>query len=127
MTLCHPTTTITLAPCPRLPPASPWPPDWDARLTSTFPDTLTKAANKTALTALGCYDCTKPHVPTQLALPMMCLDDSTGACGIVRGGRGQEEGFVGGEVLREAVGPSALAAVRNCCPSSPGTRAAASP
>ena len=57
------------------------PPDWDARLTSTFPDTLTKAANKTALTALGCYDCTKPHVPTQLALPMMCLDDSTGACG----------------------------------------------
>lgn len=53
--------------------------DWDSRLTSTFPDTLTQAANKTALTALGCYDITKPHVPTQLAAPMMCLDDSTEA------------------------------------------------
>ena len=53
--------------------------DWAARLTSTFPDALAQAANKTALTALGCYDITKPHVPTQLAAPMMCLDDSTGA------------------------------------------------
>lgn len=53
--------------------------DWDARLTSTFPDTLTQAANKTALTALGCYDITKPHVPTQVAMPMLCLDDSTEA------------------------------------------------
>lgn len=38
-----------------------------------------QAANKTALTALGCYDVNKPHVPTQVALPMICLDDSTGA------------------------------------------------
>ncbi|KAI7841131.1 hypothetical protein COHA_005101 [Chlorella ohadii] len=53
--------------------------DWDERLTSTFPDTLAQAANKTALTALGCYDVNKPHVPTQVALPMMCLDDSTEA------------------------------------------------
>lgn len=36
--------------------------DWDSRLTSTFPDTLTQAANKTALTALGCYDITKVDV-----------------------------------------------------------------
>ncbi|KAL4854482.1 UV radiation resistance associated protein [Chlorella vulgaris] len=53
--------------------------DWDTRLTSTFPDTLAQAANKTALTALGCYDITKPHVATQLAAPIMCLDDSTEA------------------------------------------------
>lgn len=52
--------------------------DWGARLTSTFPDTLAQAANKSALTALGCYDVTKPHVPTQVALPMLCLDDSMG-------------------------------------------------
>ena len=50
-----------------MPPSSSAPPraslpvtaDWDARLTSTYPDTLTQAANKTALTALGCYDITK--------------------------------------------------------------------
>lgn len=66
-------TRAACRPCP-LPRA-----DWGARLTSTFPDSLAQAANKTALTALGCYDITKPHVPTQLALPMMCLDDSTGA------------------------------------------------
>jgi hypothetical protein len=41
------------------PPVHSAPADWDARLTSTFPDTLTQAANKTALTALGCYDITK--------------------------------------------------------------------
>lgn len=57
----------------------PAPADWDARLTSTYPDTLAQAANKSALTALGCYDISKPHVPTQVAVPMMCLDDSTGA------------------------------------------------
>lgn len=65
-----------------MPAPSPWGPsfaDWDARLTSTYPDTLAQAANKSALTALGCYDISKPHVPTQVAVPMMCLDDSTGA------------------------------------------------
>lgn len=50
--------------------------DWPARLTSTFPDTLTRAAPKTALTALGCLPITQPQVPTQLAAPVMCLDDS---------------------------------------------------
>lgn len=57
--------------------------DWDARLTSTYPDTLAQAANKSALTALGCHDITRPHVPTQVAVPMMCLDDSTGALALL--------------------------------------------
>lgn len=53
--------------------------DWPARLTSTFPDTLARAAPKTALTAVGCLSITQPQVPTQLAAPVMCLDDSAEA------------------------------------------------
>lgn len=36
--------------------------DWPARLTSTYPDTLTRAAPKTALTAVGCLSITQPQV-----------------------------------------------------------------
>ena len=52
------------------------PTQWAHRLTSTFPDTLTRAAQKTALVALGCVDVTRPTPPTQLAAPLVCIDDS---------------------------------------------------
>ena len=48
------------------------------RVNSTFPDSLAAAAKKTALTALGCAPVTSPRVrvPTQLAAPLICIDDS---------------------------------------------------
>ena len=49
---------------------------WHSRITSTYPDTLARAGQKTALVALGCADVTRPAPPTQMAAPMMCLDDS---------------------------------------------------
>lgn len=49
---------------------------WYERITSTFPDTLARAAPKTALTALGCASITQPQEPTQLAAPVVCVDDS---------------------------------------------------
>jgi hypothetical protein len=63
-------------PSPFSPPCAVLPADWDARLTSTYPDTLTQAANKTALTALGCYDITKAsqHTPSpSSAARLHCL------------------------------------------------------
>ncbi len=49
---------------------------WGERLTSTFPDTLVRAAQKTALVALGCADVTCPAPPTQVAAPVVFVDDS---------------------------------------------------
>ena len=98
--------------------------DWDARLTSTFPDTLGQAANKSALTALGCYDVTKPHVPTQVALPMMCLDDSVGQCA-ARGPGLPVGGWQCGRGRRDG-GPRA-AAGRPAAPSPPEPRPCRAP
>lgn len=52
---------------------------WVTRVNSTFPDTLPRAAPKTALLALGCITPNQPVLPTQLAAPLMCLDDSSDA------------------------------------------------
>lgn len=49
---------------------------WSTRITSTYPDTIARAGQKTALVALGCVDVTRPTPPTQLAAPMVFLDDS---------------------------------------------------
>ena len=49
---------------------------WEHRMTSTFPDSLTRAAQKTALIALGCANVLRPMPPTQLAAPVLFLDDS---------------------------------------------------
>lgn len=64
-----------LDPGNRLIPRSAWP----IRVNSTFPDTLQRAAPKTALLALGCASPGQPVLPTQLAAPIMCLDDSSEA------------------------------------------------
>lgn len=48
---------------------------WHRRINSTFPDTLVRAANKTALSALGCADITRPTPPTQVAAPVVFIDD----------------------------------------------------
>ena len=55
------------------------PADWPSRMTSTFPDALPAAAPKTALSALGCASVLRPHVATQLAAPIIALDDSRAA------------------------------------------------
>ncbi|KDD75875.1 hypothetical protein H632_c460p2, partial [Helicosporidium sp. ATCC 50920] len=49
---------------------------WGSRLTSTFPDCVSQALPKTALTALGCAPVLNPHVATQLAAPLVAVDDS---------------------------------------------------
>ncbi|GAB4823713.1 hypothetical protein N2152v2_010759 [Parachlorella kessleri] len=49
--------------------------DWDWRLNSTFPDTVPRAVPKTMLTALGCTHPLDEAPTTQLACPVMCLDD----------------------------------------------------
>ncbi len=49
---------------------------WSTHITSTFPDSLPKAAQKTALVAVGCADVFRPLPPTQLAAPIIFLDDS---------------------------------------------------
>lgn len=48
---------------------------WHGRINSTFPDTLARAAPKTALAALGCADITRPTPPTQVAAPVVFIDD----------------------------------------------------
>jgi len=49
---------------------------WSTHITSTFPDSLAKAAQKTALVSVGCADVLRPLPPTQLAAPIIFLDDS---------------------------------------------------
>jgi hypothetical protein len=49
---------------------------WSTHITSTFPDSLSRAAQKTALVAVGCADVLRPMPPTQLAAPIIFLDDS---------------------------------------------------
>eukprot|EP00889_Picochlorum_renovo_P007255 jgi/Picre1/34285/NNA_001758.t1 len=49
---------------------------WHARVSSTYPDTLTKAAHKTALIALSCSTVHDQYAETHLAAPFICIDDS---------------------------------------------------
>jgi hypothetical protein len=53
--------------------------EWPARVASTFPDTLARAAPKTALVALGCAPPGAPGPPARLAAPLLCLDDAPDA------------------------------------------------
>lgn len=49
---------------------------WNTHITSTYPDSLARAAQKTALVSVGCADVLRPLPPTQLAAPIIFLDDS---------------------------------------------------
>lgn len=52
---------------------------WPGRLVSTFPDSLVRAGQKTALVALGCADVMRPLPPMQVAAPVVFVDDSPDA------------------------------------------------
>ena len=49
---------------------------WHTRVSSTYPDTLVKAAHKTALIALSCSTVHDQYAETHLAAPFICIDDS---------------------------------------------------
>ena len=60
--------------------------DWDWRLNSTYPDAVPRAVQKTMLSALGCAHPLSIAPASQLACPVMCLDDCPNVSCRGRGG-----------------------------------------